>query len=71
MISGIRIEGERFPNFAKEGQKEMTIVDINKDEIVRFKEVIDSSSKGDEKDSEAILDSVRNTDSSEVDLFII
>ena len=71
MISGIKIEGERFPNFAKEGQKEMTIVDINKDEIVRFKEVIDSSSKGDEKDSEAILDSVRNTDSSEVDLFII
>ena len=71
MISGIRIEGERFPNFAKEGQKEMTIVDINKDEIVRFKEVIDSSSKGDEKDSESILDSVRNTDSSEVGLFIV
>ena len=71
MISGIRIEGERFPNFAKEGQKEMTIVDINKDEIVRFKEVIDSSSKGDEKDSESILDSVRNTGPSKVGFYIV
>ena len=25
-VSGITIESERFPNFAKEGQKEMTIV---------------------------------------------
>ena len=47
----------------------MTIVDNNKEDIVRFKEVIDSSSNGDEKDSEAILDSVRNTDSSEVGFF--
>ena len=71
MILGIKIEGERFPNFAKEGQKEMTIVDNNNDDIVRFKEVIDSSSNGDEKDSEAILDSVRNTGSSEVGFFIV
>lgn len=69
MFSGITIEAERFPNFAKEGQKEMTIVDTNKDDIMRFKEVIDSSNNGDEKDSEAILDSVRNTGSSEVGFF--
>ena len=69
MFSGITIEAERFPNFAKEGQKEMTIVDTNKDDIMRFKEVIDSSNNGDKKDSEAILDSVRNTGSSEVGFF--
>ena len=71
MILGIKIEGERFPNFAKEGQKEMTIVDNNKEDIVKFKEVIDSSSKGDEKDSESILDSVRNTGPAKVGFYIV
>ena len=70
MISGITIESERFPNFAKEGQKEMTIIDIDKDDIVKFKEVSDSSNRGDESDSVNILDSVRNTGSSEVGFFI-
>merc|ERR1712079_363485 len=41
-LEGITIESERFPNFAKEGQKEMTLIDINannEDDIVRFVEV--------------------------------
>ena len=44
----------------------MTIVDIsnNEDDFVRFKGVSDSSSSGDENSN--ILDSVRNTGSSEV-----
>ena len=65
-VTGITIELEKFPNFAKEGQKEMTIVDIsnNEDDFVRFKGVSDSSSSWDENSN--ILDSVRNTGSSEV-----
>ena len=44
----------------------MTIIDIDEDNIVKFKEVSDSPSSGVESDSVNILDSVRNTGSSEV-----
>ena len=44
----------------------MTIIDIDEDDIVKFKEVSDSPSSGVESDSVNILDSVRNTGSSEV-----
>ena len=47
----------------------MTIVDINEHDIMRFKEVSDSSSNGEEIESDNILDSVRNTESSEVGLY--
>ena len=47
----------------------MTIVDINEHDIMRFKEVSDSSSNGEEIESDNILDSVRNTGSSEVGLY--
>lgn len=47
----------------------MTIVDVNEHDIMRFKEVSDSSSNGEESESDNILDSVRNTGSSEVGLY--
>ena len=47
----------------------MTIVDIDEHDIMRFKEVSDSSSNGEEIESDNILDSVRNTESSEVGLY--
>ena len=47
----------------------MTIVDINEHDIMRFKEVSDSSSNVEEIESDNILDSVRNTGSSEVGLY--
>ena len=49
----------------------MTIVDTSNDDVVRFKEVGDSSRNEDEKESVNILDSVRNSGSSEVGLFIM
>ena len=56
---GITIESEKFPNFAKEGQDEMTIVDFNKnnDDGVRFTEVNDNS---EDDVNFGILESVRN-----------
>ena len=56
---GITIESEKFPNFAKEGQDEMTIVDFNKnnDDGVRFTEVNDNS---EDDGNFGILESVRN-----------
>lgn len=47
----------------------MTIVDVNEHDIMRFKEVSDSSSNGEKSESDNILDSVRNTGSSEVGLY--
>ena len=49
----------------------MTIVDTSNDDVVRFKEVGDSSRNEDEKVSANILDSVKNSGSSEVGLFIM
>ena len=53
------IESEKFPNFAKEGQNEMTIVDFNSnnDNGVRFTEVTDNF---EDDGNFGILDSVRN-----------
>merc|ERR1712217_411217 len=60
-LEGITIESERFPNFAKEGQKEMTLIDINannEDDIVRFVEV---SEQPENVEQFQIIESVRNT----------
>ena len=60
-FTGITIESERFPNFAKEGQKEMTLIDINannEDDIVRFVEV---SEQPENVEQFQIIESVRNT----------
>jgi len=58
-LEGITIESEKFPNFAKEGQNEMTIVDFNSnnDNGVRFTEVTDNF---EDDGNFGILDSVRN-----------
>lgn len=59
-LEGIRIESERFPNFAKEGSHDMNILNINQGNGMKFSEVSNLQNK-------EVLESVMNTESKKTD----